>query len=68
MLRSASGEPCFHYVAGGVSHTVYYEDPVSIARKIAFAAGRRPPIAGVAIWVMGGEDPAFWPAIHRKAG
>ena len=29
---------------------------------------RRPPIAGVAIWVMGGEDPAFWPAIHRKAG
>ena len=68
VLRSSSGEPCFNYVAGGVSHTVYFEDPVSIARKIAFAANRQPPIAGVAIWVMGGEDPAFWPAIHRKAG
>ena len=64
VLRSASGEPYFHYTADGVRHTVYFEDPVSIARKVAFAAGRQPPIAGVAIWVMGGEDRAFWPAIH----
>ncbi len=68
VLRSASGEPYFHYTSGGVVHTVYFQDPVSIARKLAFATAQQPPIAGVAIWVMGGEDPAFWPAIRKTLG
>jgi spore germination protein YaaH len=64
VARSSSGEAYFHYTQGGVVHTVYFQDTASIAAKLAFATARRPRIAGIAIWVMGDEDPAFWPAIH----
>ena len=63
MVRSPSGEAYFHYAAGGVEHTVYFQDPTAVAAKLAFALSRRPRIAGIAIWVMGDEDPAFWPTI-----
>jgi spore germination protein len=66
--RSSSGEAWFHYAAGGVEHTVYFQDPAAVAAKLAFATSRRPRIAGIAIWVMGDEDPAFWPTIHAGLG
>jgi spore germination protein len=64
VLRSSSGEAYFHYAHAGVEHTVYFQDSAAVAAKLAFATSRRPRIAGVAIWVMGDEDPAFWPTIH----
>ena len=64
VVRSPSGKAYFHYAAGGVEHTVYFQDPTAVAAKLAFALSRRPRIAGIAIWVMGDEDPAFWPTIH----
>jgi spore germination protein YaaH len=64
VLRSSSGEAYFRYAAGGVEHTVYFQDPAAVAAKLAFATSRRPRIAGIAIWVMGDEDPAFWTMIH----
>lgn len=66
VMRSSSGEAFFRYTQGGVEHTVYFQDPASIAAKLAFVAAQEPRIAGVAIWVMGGEDPAFWPLIHAR--
>lgn len=61
--RSASGEPYFEYQAAGVTHTVYFQDRTSIQRKTEFALDRKPEIGGMSIWVMGIEDPGFWPAI-----
>lgn len=62
--RSSSGEAFFHYAgAGSVSHTVYFQDRAAVKSKLAFALAQRPAIAGIAIWVMGGEDPGLWPVI-----
>jgi spore germination protein YaaH len=65
--RSASGEPSFNYIdAVGVAHTLYFQDRKSIAAKFRFARTRSPAIAGIAIWVMGGEDPGFWPVLKQN--
>lgn len=65
--RSPSGESVFHYTdAAGVAHTVYSQDRKAIAAKFRFARSRRPAIAGIAIWVMGGEDPGFWPLLKQS--
>jgi spore germination protein len=61
--RSSSGEAYFQYAAGGVKHTVYFQDRTSIERKVNYALAQEPAIAGIAIWVMGIEDPGFWPVI-----
>jgi spore germination protein YaaH len=66
-LRSPSGEPFFHYTdAAGVVHTVYFQDRKAIAAKFRYARSRRTAIAGIAIWVMGGEDPGFWPLLKQS--
>jgi spore germination protein len=61
--RSASGEPYFQYQAAGVTHTVCFQERTSIQRKTEFALAHKPALAGMAIWVMGIEDPGFWPVI-----
>jgi spore germination protein len=63
LKRSASGEPYFRYAASGVTHTVYFQDRTAIQRKAEFALAEEPAIAGICIWVMGIEDPGFWPVI-----
>jgi spore germination protein len=64
--RSSSGEAYFRYTgANGVAHTVYFQDRAAVKGKLSFALARRPAIAGIAIWVMGAEDPGFWPVIGR---
>jgi spore germination protein len=63
--RSPSGEAFFHYRdRAGALHTVFFQDRRAIAVKMNFVRALKPAIGGIAIWVMGGENPAFWPVIH----
>ncbi|WP_051515790.1 glycosyl hydrolase family 18 protein [Candidatus Blastococcus massiliensis] len=62
----ASASWTFDYVRDGEQHTVWYEDARSLraAQTLARDAGLR----GVAIWQLGGEDPAVWPALAAVTG
>ena len=56
---TASQSPWFTYTGSlGRSHTVWYENALSMKYKLDLATQFR--IAGVFIWVLGGEDPAIW--------
>lgn len=48
----------FHYVDGGTSHDVWYEDQRSFAEKLALA--RSSHLGGIALWELGGESPDIW--------
>ena len=62
----ASGEAVLHYSdAYGVQHVLYYQDVRAVAAKLAFLRRRHPKIGGVALWVMGQETPAMWPALRN---
>jgi spore germination protein len=62
----ASRSPWFSYTgAQGRPHTVWYEDAHSMKYKLDLGAEYR--IAGVFIWVLGGEDPAIWPALRQAS-
>ena len=55
-----------HYSdAYGVQHVLYYQDVRAVATKLAFLRRRHPKIGGVALWVMGQETPAMWPALRK---
>jgi spore germination protein YaaH len=62
--RDESNEAWFQYDSGG-QHTVYFIDALSTETKLRAILGRYPHLAGVAIWVLGGEDPQTWEAIRR---
>ena len=65
--RNADGIPHFTYVDDrGVRHTVWYEDEVSVARKVRLA--RRHNLYGVALWRLGYEDAPFWRMLLRETG
>ena len=58
----ASKSPHFSYVeSDGVSHQVWYENSQSLKYKLDLV--NRYNIAGVALWKLGGEDPASWQVI-----
>ena len=62
----ASGEATLRYTDGeGVAHVVYYQDEKAVAAKLDLLRKKHPRIAGIAVWVMGQEDPAFWTVIAR---
>lgn len=64
LLRDASGEPYFGYADDrGRPRTVYFQDRAALAAKLDMLRTHHPSIGGVAIWVMGGEDPTFWDEI-----
>ena len=65
--RDDDGIPHFTYVdERGVRHTVWYEDEVSVARKVRLA--RRHDLYGVAIWRLGYEDAPYWRMLLRETG
>jgi len=67
LTRTPSREARFTYRDGrGRRHTVYFQDRVALAAKLAVLREHHPSIAGIAIWVMGGEDPRFWAQIGRR--
>lgn len=59
----ASGEMWFSYNGG--SNTVWYNDGETLAGRLALLAEKHPHVAGIAIWPLGGEDPANWTAIRE---
>ncbi len=55
-------EPWFTYTDGvGQSHEVWYADGASVASRLELV--QRYGLGGVAVWRLGGEDPASWSAI-----
>jgi len=67
--HAGSGEAVLRYSgAGGASHTVYYQDRVAVRTKLRWMQRKESKTAGVAIWVMGGEDPGFWKVIADQLG
>ncbi len=59
--------PHFSYQADGRSHTVYYEDAVSLREKLALI--RSLGYRSVALWSLGRQDPAlFQPPASGEAG
>ena len=67
VTRTRSHEARFTFRdAAGRRHTCYFQDRKAIAAKLDVVRLRHPEIAGIAIWVMGGEDPRFWPLIAAR--
>jgi spore germination protein YaaH len=60
------GGTTFDYTLHGQRHTVWFQDARAVAldARIAYAAGLR----GVALWKLGGEDPATWTALRDAVG
>ena len=60
----ASESPWFSYTDDrGLPHTVWYENARSMRDKLDLARQYR--VAGVVIWVLGGEDPAIWEPLRQ---
>jgi len=59
----SSREATMTFIAGGVTHHVYFQDGTALAAKLAELRARHSRIAGISTWVMGEEAPGFWPLI-----
>ena len=68
MTRTTSGEARFTYRDRRGRHVVYFQDRTALAAKLQVLTNRDTDAAGVAIWVMGGEDPTFWPLLADRLG
>jgi spore germination protein YaaH len=53
----------FEYRDEDGKRTVWYEDPRSLAHKIALAQEFK--IAGISIWRLGDEDPEYWKLLSK---
>lgn len=62
----SSKEATMTFNEGGETHHVIFQDEAALAAKLQVVRRRHPEIAGISIWVMGQEIPAFWPLITRK--
>ncbi len=60
-LDQASAEPFFSYAAEDGPHVVYYQDTTSLAQKVGVI--KETGVAGVAAWVLGGDNPNNFLAI-----
>ena len=54
-------EPWLTYTVGSTAHEVWYADGESVAARLPLVA--RYGLGGIAVWRLGGEDPAAWGAI-----
>ena len=61
--RDESNEAWFTYELGGL-HTVFINDALATETKVRKAFDRYPELAGVCIWVLGGEDPENWTVLR----
>lgn len=64
-----NGEAFFHYTQAlpdcSVSRVAHVSDAPSVAAKADLALSDG---AGIALWSLGGEDPATWDALRQEAG
>ncbi len=64
-LDGKSLNPTFQYTDdAGKAHTVWYLDGVSVFDQAQ--AVRALGVRNVALWRLGSEDPAVWPALHQQ--
>ena len=56
--------PYVRYSRSGQSRVIWYENSWSAAYKLDLV--NRLNLGGVALWRLGGEDPALWPLIKQK--
>jgi spore germination protein YaaH len=68
--RLPIGEPTFDYRdAGGLSHTVVYDDTLSLTRALlAWDTSTVDPSVGVTFYGLGAEDPALFPKLATGKG
>jgi spore germination protein len=67
VTHDASGEATFSYTdTRGSAHSVLFQDVDALSAKLDVLTAMHPNIGGIAIWVMGGEDPAFWTEIDTQ--
>jgi spore germination protein YaaH len=57
--RDESNEAFFTYESGS-QRVVYFNDALATETKVKAIWEKHPNLAGVAIWVLGGEDPQNW--------
>lgn len=65
-LDPTSGEDHFTYSSGGAVHQVWFEDASSLPSKLAIV--KKDGLGGVALWVLGGEDSGYFPALQQGLG
>lgn len=65
-LDPTSGEDHFTYYSGGIRHQVWFEDARSLPSKLAIV--KNDNLGGVALWVLGGEDSGYFPALQKGLG
>jgi hypothetical protein len=59
--RDPSGEATFVYTdESATAHVVFFQDRTALQAKLRVVSDKHPAIAGIAIWVLQDEDPAFW--------
>ena len=61
--RDASNEAWFSY--NNSRNTVYFNDALTIKTRLERILADYPDLAGIAIWSLGGEDPANWQTIRE---
>lgn len=61
---NASMSPHFNYTGpDGIAHQVWYENSYSLKYKLDLV--NKYSIAGIALWKLGDEDPAYWQVIKN---
>lgn len=63
-IDQVAGEPYFTYSDEHGPRIAYYQDAASVSRKVE--AIKSTGVAGVAIWLLGQEDPANFGAIRKQ--
>ncbi|MGZ3304443.1 MAG: polysaccharide deacetylase family protein, partial [Asticcacaulis sp.] len=59
----ASGNPFFLYQENGVKHEMWFLDAVTAWNQLKAIDDTN--VSGVALWQLGEEDPAIWPAFRK---
>jgi spore germination protein YaaH len=59
----ATGTPHFEYTENGIRHTVWFEDAVSLRKKID--ALHEAGVFQIALWRLGTGDSAFWDSLIK---
>lgn len=64
VLRDESNEAYFSYGTGS-PRNVYFNDALATETKVKAIWDKHPNLAGVSIWVLGGEDPENWTVLRK---
>jgi spore germination protein YaaH len=66
VFDAASQSPMFTYRAGGIKHTVWFENARSLQAKVAVA--NRYHVGTIGFWYVGHQSPKVWPVLRHFNG